>query len=53
MQYLLGHLAVRLHRDDQGACFHPSALAVFFDRPADTIVPRRGAASFNPTRVSG
>jgi hypothetical protein len=47
MQYLLGHLAVRIHRDDQGACFHPSALAVFIDRAAGTIVPRRAAASFN------
>jgi len=47
MQYLLGHLAVRIHRDDQGACFYPSALAVFIDRAAWMTVPRRAAASFN------
>ncbi|MCX6546926.1 MAG: hypothetical protein NTW40_02615, partial [Acidobacteria bacterium] len=47
MQYLLGHLAVRIHRDDQGACFYPSALAVFIDRAAWMTVPRRAAASFD------
>ena len=38
---------MRIHRDDQGACFYPSALAVFIDRAASMTVPRRAAASFN------
>jgi len=53
MQYLLGHLAVRIHRDDQGACFYPSALAVFIDRAASMTVPRRAAASFNSEHFVG
>ena len=44
---------MRIHRDDQGACFHPSALAVFIDRPAWTTVPRRVAASFNMVKCIG
>jgi hypothetical protein len=47
MQHLLGHLAVLIHRNDQGACFYLSALAVCYDRAAGTLVPRREAASFN------
>jgi hypothetical protein len=38
---------VLIHRNDQGACFYLSALAVCYDRAAGTLVPRREAASFN------
>ena len=39
-------MTVRLHRHNQGACFQANTL-LSAPHAAETLVPRRGAASFN------